>query len=251
MKAIAFTEHGDLNVLQLMQLSDPEPAADEVLIKVEACGLNHLDIWIRQGWQGLSVPMPHIGGCEVVGKISALGKNVSGWNVGEHVLVSPGQSCGGCERCLEGRESLCPQFSVMGTSRQGGFAEFTTAPARELLRISDTWQPEEWAATPLVFLTAWHMLVGRANVRKGETVLIHAAGSGVGSAGIQVAKHLGATVMTTAGSDEKLAKAKALGADHVINYKTTPEFHKEVKKLTNGRGVDVVFEHIGPATWEK
>ena len=249
MKAVAFEHHGNLDVLQWMDLPDPRPTDGEVLIKVEACGVNHLDVWMREGWPGLHIPMPHISGCEVVGTIAELGKNVRGWNVGQRVLVSPGLSCRQCDRCRTGHESLCSHFGVMGFIRQGGYAELTTAPADELVAIGDEWTPEEWAATPLVFLTAWHMLVSRAKLKKGETVLIHAAGSGIGTAGIQVAKYLGARVITTAGSDEKLDKAKKLGADETVNYTTHPEFHKEVKRLTDGKGCDIVYEHIGPATW--
>ncbi|OGQ45522.1 MAG: alcohol dehydrogenase [Deltaproteobacteria bacterium RIFCSPLOWO2_02_FULL_44_10] len=249
MKAIAFTEHGDLDVLKKMDLPDPKLLDDEALIQVEACALNHLDIWTRQGWPGLEVPMPHILVCEVVGTIVALGKKVSGWKEGERVLVSPGQIPGDPTPGYEGRESLDPKYQVMGFQRQGGYAEFTTAPAKELIRINDAWTAVEWAATPLVFLTAQHMLFGRASLKSGEKVLIHAAGSGIGTAAIQLAKNAGAFIIATASTDEKLERAKLLGADEVINYKRHPEFHKEVKKMTNGSGVDVVFEHIGPTTW--
>lgn len=250
MKAIAFTEHGGVEVLREMELPTPTPSEGEVLIKVEACGLNHLDLWLRRGWQGLQVSFPHISGCEVVGTIAGLGKGVKGWREGERVLVSPGQGCGRCGRCKDGRESLCPHYTVVGFGRPGGYAQYTTSPAKELVAIDDTWSAEEWAATPLVFLTAWHMLFGRAGLKSGETVLILAAGSGIGSAAIQLAKHVGARVITTASTSEKLQKAKALGADVLVNYRETPEFHKVVKEVTDGRGCDVVFEHIGPDTWK-
>lgn len=249
MRAIAFTEHGSLDNLQLMNLPDPQPAANEVLIKVAACGLNHLDIWTREGWQGLQVPMPHILGNDVVGTVEEVGNKVQGWKKGELVMVAPGLGCNQCVRCKAGQESLCANYQMMGLQRQGGYAEFTTAPASELIRIDNTWTTEEWAATPLVFLTAWHMLFGRAQLKPKETVLIHAAGSGIGSAGIQLAKHFGANVIATAGSDWKLQRARELGADHTINYTTHPEFHKQVQEITKGAGVDVVFEHIGPQTW--
>lgn len=249
MKSIAFTEHGSLDVLQLMDLPEPKPQAHEVLIKVEACGLNHLDIWTREGWQGLSVPMPHILGNDVVGTVQEVGNKVQCWKKGERVLVAPGQGCNQCVRCKAGQESLCANFQMMGLQRQGGYAEYTTAPASELIRIDDTYSPEEWAATPLVFLTAWHMLFGRAQLKPKETVVIHAAGSGIGSAAIQLAKQIDAKVIATAGSDWKLERAKALGADALINYTTHPEFHKQVQEITNGQMADVVFEHIGPQTW--
>lgn len=251
MKAIAFTEHGELDVLRKVELPDPRPLAGEVLIKVEACGLNHLDIWIRQGWPGISIPMPHILGCEVVGTIAEFGSDVAGWKVGERVLVSPGQVPGESTPGYEGRESLDPKYEVTGFQRQGGYAELTTAPADELIRISDTWKPEEWAATPLVFLTAWHMLFGRAHLHRDEWVLVHAAGSGIGSAAIQLAKWRGAKVIATAGDEWKLERAKSLGADAVINYRSSPAFHKRVHEITEGHGADVVFEHVGPATWQE
>lgn len=240
MKAITFAEHGEVEVLQLTEVATPSPAAGEVLIKVAACGLNHLDIWARRGVPGV-FPMPHIGGCEVIGEVVECGDGVRDWGSGTKVMVSPG---------IGASDSLSPDYKVLGFNTQGGFAEYCVAPASSLIKISDRWKPEEWAATPLVFLTAWHMLVTRARLQKSETVLVHGAGSGIGSAAIQLCKYLGCTVITTAGNEEKLTRAKnELGADYGINYTKHPNFHKEVKRLLDGKGVDVVFEHVGKATW--
>lgn len=247
MKAVVFRTHGGPDVLEYTEVAAPVPGAGEVLVQVAACGVNHLDIWTRQGL-GATIPMPHIGGCEVVGTVAACGSGVAGWKTGEQVMVSPGSSCDHCAQCRRHNDSACPEYRVTGFQTQGGFAEYCVAPAKDLLRISNRWTPAEWAVTPLVFLTAWHMLVTRAQLQRGETVLVHGAGSGIGSAAIQLCKYFGCTVVTTAGTDEKLDKARALGADHTINYRAHPKFHKEVRRLL-GRGVDVVFEHIGQATW--
>lgn len=239
MKAVVIDQHGGLDALQYREIETPSPASDEVLIKVEACGLNHLDIWTREG-TAFPTKLPHILGCDVVGTVVG---------TGEFVMVAPGWSCGECDTCKAGHGEFCSHYKMMGRDRWGGYAEYATAPAKCIIPISRKYSAAEWAAAPLVFLTAYHMLVTRAQLKKGETVVILAAGSGVGTAAVQLAKHIGATVIATASTDEKLAKAKALGADHTINYTTHPEFHKEVKRLTNGQGANVVFEHVGPATW--
>jgi NADPH:quinone reductase-like Zn-dependent oxidoreductase len=212
--------------------------------------LNHLDIWTRQGMPSVKVPLPHILGCDIAGEVEKLGHGVSGISIGKRVVIAPGLNCGRCHYCRMGWDSLCDEYKIMGLQVNGGYAEYVKAPARNLIPVSKKWSFEEWAAVPLVFLTAWHMLVTRAGLKKGESVLIHAAGSGVGSAAIQIAKHLGARVFTTVGSDEKIKRAKSLGADEVINYENK-DFSLEVRRLNKNRGVDVVFEHIGPATFQK
>lgn len=253
MKAIVLDQHGGPEALTFREIETPKPALGEAIIKVEACGLNHLDLWTRAG-TGFPTKLPHILGCDVVGTVAELGVpfdalRASGIKVGDFVMVAPGAGCGECVACLANNDSLCAYYKMMGRDRWGGYAEYCTAPAKNLIPITRCYSAAEWAATPLVFLTAWHMLVTRAQLKKGETVLILAAGSGIGTAAIQIAKRLDATVIATASTDEKLKKAKELGADLTVNYTTHPEFHKEVKKLTNGRGVDVVFEHVGPATF--
>lgn len=239
MKAVIFEQHGGPEVLKYTEVPTPKPGAGQVLIKVSACGVNHLDLWVRQG-MGMEIPMPHIGGCEIVGTIAECGAGVSDWRPGEQVLVSPG---------VDAEDSYAPDFKVMGNHYQGGFAEYVVAPAAYLFRISAQWKPEEWAVTPLVFLTAWHMLLTRARMQRGEVVLVHGASSGIGSAAIQLCKLYDCTVVTTAGSEEKLTQAKALGADFGIDYRQHPQFHKEVRRVLGGRGVNIVFEHIGRETW--
>jgi len=250
MQAVFFKEHGGPEKLEFGHLPKPSPGPGEVLVRVKACALNRLDIWTRQGMPGVKISLPHILGCDIAGEVEKLGLGVRGTRVGKKVVVAPGVSCGHCHYCRSGWDSLCGEYRIMGLQINGGYAEFVKVPAKNIIPVTKVWSFEEWASVPLVFLTAWHMLVTRAGLKKGESVLIHAAGSGVGSAAIQIAKHLGARVFTTVGSDEKIKRAKPLGADEVINYEKK-DFSVEVKHLTHGRGVDVVFEHIGPATFQK
>jgi len=247
MKAVYFEKHGGLEVLQYGELPTPKPGVGEVLVRVEACALNHLDLWVRMGL-GIPIPMPHVLGSEIAGTIEVLGAGVSGWKRGDRVLVAPGVSCGACSACRSGHDSRCPSFQIIGFQRNGGYATHAVVPSANLIAISDALSYEEWAATPLVFLTAWHMLMTRAALKPGETVLVHAAGSGVGSAAIQVAKLAGARVFATASTKAKLALAKRLGADETIDY-TEGDFAQAARDLTGGRGVDVVLEHIGQQTW--
>jgi NADPH:quinone reductase-like Zn-dependent oxidoreductase len=219
-------------------------------VKVKAVALNHLDVWVRRGWPGLTLALPHVLGSDVAGVIDAVGVEVSDVAAGAEVVINPGLSCGACQKCLSGEDVLCRQYQIIGEDLAGGYAEFVCVPRQNVLPKPARLSFEEAACVPLTFLTAWHMLMTRAKLGAGETVLIHAAGSGVGSAGVQIAKLAGATVIATASSAEKLAKAKALGADHLINY-TTTDFLEEVKKLTKRRLVDVVFEHVGATTWTK
>ncbi len=249
MKAVVFKKHGGSEVLEAAELPDPQPGPGEVVVAVKACALNHLDIWVRQGMPGVSVAMPHVLGSDICGEIVEVGSAVKDRKVGELVIVSPGIGCRVCEYCLGGKESLCDQYDIHGFRRNGGYAERVAVDARDVIPVSKGLTPVEWAAVPLVFLTAWHMLVTRAKLQAGETVLIHAAGSGIGSAAIQIAKYLGAEVITTAGTAEKLRKASSLGARHAINYLENKKFSETMLGITQGRGVDVVFEHIGPETF--
>jgi NADPH:quinone reductase-like Zn-dependent oxidoreductase len=250
MKAMAMRAHGGPEVLQLQDLPDPEAGPGRVVVRVRAVALNHLDIWVRKGWPGLALPMPHVLGADVAGIVEAVGPGVEGVKAGDEVVLNPGVSCGRCEPCLSGRDNLCRRYGILGEHVPGGYAERVPVPAANVLPKPRRLSFEEAACVPLVFLTAWHALVARARVRAGETVLVHAAGSGVGSAAVQIAKLLGARVFATAGSDAKVAKALALGADHAVNYEKE-DFLAAVKGLTGRRGVDVVFEHTGKATWER
>lgn len=248
MNAVIFEQHGGPEVLRPAEVPDPQIKANEVLVEVRACALNHLDVWVRNGLPGIRIPLPHILGDDVAGVVREAGDLITWVKPGDEVMVQPGVSCGHCAECLAGRDNMCDEYDIIGYRRDGGYAELVAVPGINVIPKPKNLSWEEAAALPLVTLTAWHMLVARADVQPGEDVLVHAAGSGVGSAGIQIAKLRGARVITTASSDEKLAKARALGADHTINY-TRDDWPKEARRLTNGRGVDVVFEHTGGATW--
>jgi NADPH:quinone reductase-like Zn-dependent oxidoreductase len=248
MKAAIFKQHGGPDVLEFTDAPEPTIEANEVLIRVKACALNHLDIFVRNGLPGIEIPLPHILGNDIAGIVEQVGELITWVKIGDEVMVQPGVSCGHCEACLSGKDNLCREYDIIGYRRDGGYAEFVAVPGVNVIPKPSNISWEEAAALPLVTVTAWHMLVGRANLQPGEDVLVHAAGSGVGSVAIQIAKLRGARVITTASSDEKLAKARELGADELINY-TNVDWPKEVKRLTERRGVDVVFEHTGSETW--
>lgn len=248
MKAVIFDQHGGPDVLRLDEVPDPQIKATEVLVEVRACALNHLDVWVRNGLPGIKIPLPHILGCDVAGVVREVGELVTWVKPGDEVMLQPGVACGHCAECLAGRDNMCDGYDIIGYGRDGGYAELVAVPGINIIPKPKNLSWEEAAALPLVTLTAWHMLMARAHVQPGEHVLVHAAGSGVGSVGIQIAKLLGARVITTASSEEKLTKARELGADETIDY-TQADWPKEVRRLTNGRGVDVVFEHTGAATW--
>ena len=248
MKAVIFRQHGGPDVLEYTDVPEPRIRANEVLVEVRACALNHLDIWARSGLPGVEIPLPHILGNDVAGVVREVGELVTWVKAGDEVMVQPGVSCGHCEACLNGQDNLCREYDIIGYRRDGGYAELVAVPDVNIIPKPSGLSWEEAAALPLVTLTAWHMLVTRAAVQPGEDVLVHAAGSGVGSIAIQVAKLRGARVITTASSDEKLAKARELGADETVNY-TGDDWTKEVKRLTDRKGVDVVVEHTGAATW--
>lgn len=248
MRAVTFQNHGGPEVLQFTDVPDPQINSDEVLIEVRACALNHLDVWVRNGLPGIKIPLPHILGNDVAGVVREVGELVSWARPGDEVMIQPGVSCGHCAECLAGHDNMCDEYDIIGYRRDGGYAELVSVPGANLIPKPKSLSWAEAAALPLVTLTAWHMLVAQAEVKPGEDVLVHAAGSGVGSLGIQIAKLRGARVIATASSDEKLAKARELGADETINY-SSDDWPKQVKRLTDGRGVDVVFEHTGAATW--
>jgi NADPH:quinone reductase-like Zn-dependent oxidoreductase len=249
MKAVRFHEHGGASVLRYEDAPDPEVRAGEVLVRVRACALNHLDLWERRGLERVIFPMPHISGSDVAGEV--VESSIAAIPPGLRVMLQPGLSCGRCAMCLSGRDNECDDYEVLGYRyHAGGYAELVKVPAQNVVPIPDTIGFVEAAAFPLTFLTAWHMLITRARLMRGEDVLVLAAGSGVGQAAIQIAVMHGARVFATAGSDEKLERARALGASHTINHRTA-DIAVEVARLTNKRGVDVVIEHVGQATWAR
>jgi NADPH:quinone reductase-like Zn-dependent oxidoreductase len=249
MKAIVFHRHGGPEVLQYEDAAQPVISANEVLVRVKACALNHLDIWVRIGIPGVPFPLPHIPGSDIAGEIAQIGADVTTVRVGQKVVLAPGVSCGKCSACVAGLDNRCRQFTNLGYMIDGGCTEFVRCPEVNCLPFPENLSSEEAASVPLVFQTAWHMLVARAELQPGEDVLILGAGSGVGSAAIQIAKFFGARVIATAGNEAKLEKAKQLGADHAINHKAQ-KIRDEVRRITGKRGVDVVFEHVGNATWD-
>jgi len=249
MKAVRFHQHGGLDVLKYEEAPDPRPQTNEVLVKIRTCALNHLDLWVRVGVAAWKLAMPHIAGSDISGEVAEVGAGVTRVRPGDRVLLSPGISCGQCEACFKGLDSACRSYTLFGVAVDGGYAEYVKSPEMNVIPIPGDLSFDEAAAVPLVFVTAWHMLMTRAQLKPGEDVLVIGAGSGVGSAAIQVAKLIQARVIAVAGSDEKLEKARALGADAVIN-RSKQSIADEVKRLTNKRGVDVVFEHVGTAVWE-
>ena len=249
MKAVVFTQHGGPEVLQYTNVPEPTIGPGDVLVHVRACALNHLDLWVRGGLPNVPIPLPHIPGSDIAGEIAQVGAEVTTVRPGQKVVLTPLVSCGKCPMCVAGLDNRCPKATNLGYMIDGGYAEFVRAPEVNCLPYPENLSFEEAASIPLVFQTAWHMLLARAELKPAEDVLVLGAGSGIGSAAIQVAKLFGARVIATAGSDAKLQKARELGADHLINHKTQ-RIRDEVRRVTNKRGVDVVFEHVGTATWD-
>jgi NADPH:quinone reductase-like Zn-dependent oxidoreductase len=250
MRAILIHRHGGPEVLQYADAPVPPIRANEVLVSVRACALNHLDLWVRGGLPNVSIPFPHIPGSDIAGEIAEIGADVTTVKAGQKVVLAPGVSCGKCAACVAGLDNRCRQFSNLGYMIDGGCAEFVRCPEVNCLPYPENLSFEEAASIPLVFQTVWHMLVTRAQLQPGEDVLVLGAGSGVGSAAIQIAALFGARIIATAGNDAKLEKAKQLGALHLVNHKTQ-KIHEEVRRITNKRGVDVVVEHVGTATWNE
>ena len=250
MKAVTFERFGAPEVLTYGERAAPLPEAGEALVRVRACGVNHLDLWVRSGLPGLEPEMPHILGNDVVGEIGAVGAGVHHVKPGDKVLVLPTLSCGTCPSCANGDDNLCRDYDVLGRKRNGGYAEKVAVPAANCLPYPDNLRWEEAAAVPLVFLTAWHMLMGRARLQPGEDCLVVGAGSGVGSAAIQVARLVGARVIATAGGAAKLERARALGAHEAVDH-SRGEFADEVRALTGKKGVEVSVDHVGGRVFEQ
>lgn len=234
--------------MEIANVPTPTPGVGEVLIQVKAAALNHIDLWLRRGLPALKITLPHVCGGDVCGVVAGMGAGVRGVKEGDRVVVSPGLSCGRCMRCLSGEDNLCADYKMVGEQTWGGEAEYLAVSATNVVPAPAGVSDAELAAVPTVYMTAWHMLVDRARVRPGETVLVLAAGSGVGVAATQIAKLHGARVIAAASTDEKLVRARALGADELVNYKTT-DWVAEAKRLTAGRGVELVVEHTGASTF--
>lgn len=249
MKAVYFERFGGPDVLTYGERPDPEAGPGEALVRVRACAVNHLDLWVRQGLPGLEPQMPHVLGNDIVGEVVALGAGVKHLSVGQKTLVNPTLSCGACPACATGDDNLCRSYDVIGRKRNGGYAELVSVPAVNCLPYPENLPWEQAAAVPLVFLTAWHMLVTRAHVRAGDDVLVMGAGSGVGSAAIQIARLHGARVIATAGSVAKLEQARTLGAHDTIDH-ASEDIAARTRALTNKKGADVVIEHVGGRVFE-
>jgi len=248
MKAVRIHQFGGPEVLTYETVPDPVLRKDQVLVRVRACAMNHLDLWVRKGLPGVN--LPHILGSDIAGEIAEVGEYVTDFKAGQRVLLAPMFFCNHCAKCVAGLQNQCRQFTVLGNGVDGGNCELFAAPAVNVIPIPDSLDFNEAASAPLVFLTAWHMLTGRAAIRPGQTVLILGANSGVGMAAIQIAKLFQARVITTAGDERKMARARELGADFVINH-YQQKIAQEVRTITKGEGVDIVIEHVGPATWQE
>jgi NADPH:quinone reductase-like Zn-dependent oxidoreductase len=248
MKAVRFHQYGGPEVLQYEDVPDPTLRKDHVLVRVKACAMNHLDLWVRKGTTRSA--LPHINGSDISGDVASVGEYVTGVKPGERVLLAPMVFCNHCAECSAGRQNFCRRFAVLGNGVDGGNCELIAVPEVNVIKISSSLTYDEAAAAPLVFLTAWHMLVGRAGIRPGQFVLVLAGGSGVGMAAIQIGKLFNARVIATAGSESKMEAARDIGADYTIDH-YKQKISDEVRKITAGAGVDIVFEHVGQATWDE
>lgn len=248
MKAAGITAHGELEQVRIMEIPDPPCAHGEVVVNVKAAALNHLDIWMRKGRAGVSLPMPHVLGSDAAGVVHAVGAGVTGWKPGDEVVINPGLDCGACEFCLRGQHSECQAFTIVGMGRHGTFAEQVVVPARNLQHRPAHLSWDEAAALPLAYLTAWRMLMTQGGLRAGETVLIHGIGGGVAVAALQLAGLAGARAIVTSSTVDKLARASELGASHGVLYRGG-NVVESVMDYTGGRGVDLVIDTVGAATW--
>jgi NADPH:quinone reductase-like Zn-dependent oxidoreductase len=249
MQALRIREHGDPSVLCVEDVPKPAPGPGQALVRVLGVSLNHLDLWVRRGMPGFAVKFPRILGCDGTGEVVALGSRVTGLKAGDRVVIEPGYSSGNSPEDRAGSDHLAPDYSIRGEHCDGIACEFAAIDARYLLPLPKGIDPVQAAAVPLVFVTAWGLVVSRGSVKAGETVLVIGGASGVGSAAIQVAKQRGARVIATAGGEEKQALCRELGAEAVVDHRSEG-WGKELKQLTGGKGADLVVEHVGPATWK-
>lgn len=249
MKSVSILSHGGIEEIRILDVPEPTAQRGEVVVQVKTAALNHLDIWVRKGRPGLSLAFPHVLGSDAFGTIAALGEGVDGLSIGDEVIVNPGLNPGHGEYCDRGEQNIDPLFGILGLSRWGTFAEMTAVPAGNVRQKPAHLSDEEAAALPLAYVTAWRMLMTRAQLVPGESVLIHGIGGGVALAGLQLAKIAASRVIVTSSSERKLERALELGADHAINYTKTPDVAAEVRTMTHGRGVDIAFDTVGAATW--
>jgi NADPH:quinone reductase-like Zn-dependent oxidoreductase len=249
-KALAFNEFGGPDKLRWQDVPDPALKANEVLVRVKACALNHLDLFVREGIPALKTPLPFWTGCDIAGEVAEVGPVAQGVKVGERVAVNPNLTCGRCEFCMQGEDSLCVRYGILGEHVQGGLAEYVAVRADNVLPLPATVSFEEAASFVLTNMTAWRMVVTQGQVRPGQDVLVIGVGGGVSSTAVQIARLCGARVIVTSSDDAKLEKARALGAEVGINYKKNPGWAKDVFEATGKRGVDVVIENVGAATWK-
>ena len=249
MKTVEIRNHGDSSVLSLVDMEKPTITEDQVMVEIRSAALNHLDLWIRRGLPGLKIPLPHIPGSDGSGILLEVGKNVPGWQVGDEVVIQPGTFCGTCPRCKLGQEDMCPSYGILGETEAGVQQQYLALSPVNIGPKPKRLSFAEAGALSLSAMTSWNMLKNRARLKSGETLLVLGAGSGVGSMAVQMGKYLGARVIATGGNLEKQSLAYSLGADEILDQHV-PGFYREVKAFTAGRGVDVVFEHIGEAVWE-
>ncbi|HEV8615817.1 MAG TPA: zinc-binding dehydrogenase [Methylomirabilota bacterium] len=250
MKALAFNEFGGPDKLRLQDVPDPKIKPSEVLVRVRACALNHLDLFVREGIPALKTPLPFWTGCDIAGDVAEVGADVQGVKAGDRVAVNPNLTCGRCEFCIRGEDSLCVKYGILGEHVPGGLAEYVAVRGDNVLALPPKISYEDAASFMLTNMTAWRMVVTQGQLRPGQDVLIIGVGGGVSSTAVQIAKLCGARVIVTSSSDAKLERARALGADVGINYRTKPEWAKEVFAATDKRGVDLVIENVGAATWK-
>ena len=250
MKALAFEKFGGPDVLALRDVPDPKIGPDEVLVRVKACALNHLDLFVREGIPALKTPLPFWTGCDIAGEVAEVGAAVQGVKLGDRVAVNPNLTCGRCEFCMQGEDSLCLKYGILGEHIPGGLAEYVAVRGDNVLSLPAKVSYEEAASFILTNMTAWRMVVTQGQVRAGQDVLIIGVGGGVSSTAVQIARLCGARVIVTSSDDAKLEKARALGAEVGINYKKNPAWAKDVFEATGKRGVDVVIENVGAATWK-
>jgi NADPH:quinone reductase-like Zn-dependent oxidoreductase len=245
MRAILFHQHGGPEVLEYVDIPAPEPVPGEILVRLRAAALNRLDIWVRNGWPGIKLEYPHIPGADGAGEVAALGESVTGWNIGDHVVINANLGCGQCEFCLAGHDNMCREWKLLGEGTRGTFCEYISLPAKQLFKLPTDFDFHIAAAASLVYHTAWHSLVVRGGLKPGETVLIVGASGGVNTANLVIAKYLGAKVIVVGSGAEKLKLAESLGADILIDRTKEPEWAKAVYTATQKRGVEVVVDNVG------